>query len=117
MNKKCLNWNIFKGLNDWNIIALVTQTKNKNSEKDDEEFKTIIRGLATRMSEKILTTMHGAISIDDFIVFYPVVLTYILIKCRIVYKKYTKVYILRLLNLIINVYYNYININKLFIYL
>ena len=29
INKECLNWNIFEGLNDWNIITLVTQTKNK----------------------------------------------------------------------------------------
>ena len=27
MNKQCLNWNIFEGLNDWNIIPLATQTK------------------------------------------------------------------------------------------
>ena len=95
----------------------MTQTKNKNIEKEDEVFKIILRRVETRMSEKILTTMHGAIRIDNFIEFFPVVLTYILIKCRIVYKKYSKVYLLRLLNLIINVYYNYININKLFIYL
>ena len=43
----------------------MTQTKNKNSEKDDEAFKTILRGVETRTSEKILTTMYGAIGIDD----------------------------------------------------
>ena len=45
VNKKCLNGNIFEGLNDWNIITLVIQTKNKNCEKDDETFKIILRGL------------------------------------------------------------------------
>ena len=60
-----MNWNIFEGLNDWNIITLVTQTKNINSEKDDEAFKIIIRGGETRMSEKLLTTMYGNIRIDD----------------------------------------------------
>ena len=58
-NKHCLNWNIFEGLNDWNIIKLVTQTKNKNIQKEDEDFKTILRWVETRMSEKILTTMYG----------------------------------------------------------
>ena len=43
----------------------MTQTKNKNSEKDDEAFKTILRGVETRMSEKILTTMYGATRTDD----------------------------------------------------
>ena len=63
MNKKCLNWNIFQGLNDWNIITF--QSKNNNSGKDDEAFKTILRGVETRMSEKILTTMYEAIQTDD----------------------------------------------------
>ena len=43
---------------------MVTQVE-KNSEKDDEAFKTIFRGLETRMSEKILTTMHGSTKTDD----------------------------------------------------
>ena len=30
MDEQYLNWNIFEGLNDWNIIALVTQTKKKH---------------------------------------------------------------------------------------
>ena len=54
-----------ESLNDWNIITLVTQTKNKNSEKEDEAFKTILRRVATRMSEKILTTMYVAMRTDD----------------------------------------------------
>ena len=29
MNKKCLNWNMFDGLNHWNTITLVTQNKNQ----------------------------------------------------------------------------------------
>ena len=61
MNKKCLNWSIFQGLNVWNIIILVTKTKNKKGEKDDETFKTILRGVETRMSAN---TMHGAMRID-----------------------------------------------------
>ena len=65
MNKKYLNWNIFEGLNDWNIIILVTQNKNKNIEKGNEDFKTILRRVETRMSEKILITMYGAIKTDD----------------------------------------------------
>ena len=65
INKKFLNWNIFEGLNDQNIITLVIQTKNKNCEKDDETFKIILRGLQTRMGEKILTTMYGTIRTDD----------------------------------------------------
>ena len=43
----------------------MTQTKNKNSEKDDEAFKTILRGVETRTSEKILTTMYGDIRTDN----------------------------------------------------
>ena len=43
----------------------MTQTKNKNNEKEDEAFKTILRGVETRMSEKILTTMHWAMRTDD----------------------------------------------------
>ena len=60
-----MNWNIFEDLNDWNIIALVTQTKNKNIDKEDEAFRTILRGVGKRMSEKILSTMYGAIRTDD----------------------------------------------------
>ena len=44
---------------------MATQIKNKNSEKDDEVFKTILRGVETRMSEKILTTMYGVMRTDD----------------------------------------------------
>ena len=55
--------NILGSLNDWNIITLATQTNN--SEKNNEAFKTILRGFETRMSEKILTTMYGAMRPDD----------------------------------------------------
>ena len=65
MNKKCLNWNIFEDFNVWNIIILVTQDKNKNSENDDEVFKIILRGVETRISKKTLTNMFGAMRIDD----------------------------------------------------
>ena len=65
INKECLNWNIFEDLNDWNIITLVTQTKNKNIDKEDEAFRTILRGVETRMNEKILSTMYGAIRTND----------------------------------------------------
>ena len=44
---------------------MATQIKNKNSEKDDEVFKTILRGVETRMSEKILTAMYAVIRTDD----------------------------------------------------
>ena len=54
----------FENLNDWNIITLVTKTKNNNIEKDDEIFETILRGFNTNMCEKILSTMYGAIIID-----------------------------------------------------
>ena len=43
----------------------MTQTKNENIKKDDEELKTILRGVETRMSKKILTTMYGAMRTDD----------------------------------------------------
>ena len=65
MNKNVLNQNYFQGLNDWNVITLVTQTKNKNINKDDEAFKTVLRGVQTRMSDKILTTMYKAMRTDD----------------------------------------------------
>ena len=42
----------------------MTQTK-KNSEKDDEAFKSILLRVEIRMSEKILTTVYGAIRTDD----------------------------------------------------
>ena len=35
----------FEGVNDWNVITLVTQTKNKSIDKDDETFKTVLRGV------------------------------------------------------------------------
>ena len=37
----------------------------KNSDKDDDVFKTILRGLEIRISEKILTTMYGDIRTDN----------------------------------------------------
>ena len=43
----------------------MTQTKNKNIDKEDETFRTMLRGVDTRMSEKILSTMNGAIRTDD----------------------------------------------------
>ena len=43
----------------------MTQTKNKNIDKEDEAFRTILRGVETRMSEKILSTMYGAIRTND----------------------------------------------------
>ena len=43
----------------------MTKTKNKNIEKEDDTFKTILRGVETRMSENILTTMHEAMRTDD----------------------------------------------------
>ena len=64
-NKHCLNWNILGDLNDWNIITLVTQTKNKNIERDDEAFTIILRGLETTMSEKIINTMYGGMRTYD----------------------------------------------------
>ena len=43
----------------------MTQTKNKNIDKEDEAFRTILRGIETRMSENILSTMYGEIRTDD----------------------------------------------------
>ena len=54
----------FESLNDWNIITLVTTSKNK-TERDNEVFGTILRGVETRMSEKILTIMYSAMKTDD----------------------------------------------------
>ena len=56
---------MFEELNDRNVITLVTQTKIKNIENDDEAFKTILRGVEIRMSEKILTTMYRSMRTDD----------------------------------------------------
>ena len=64
VNKSCMYWNIFECLNGWNIIKLVATSKI-NAEKDDKEFRTILRDVETRMSEKRLKTIYGAIRIDD----------------------------------------------------
>ena len=66
--KNSLNCNIFEGLNDWNIIILATQTKNENIKKDDEEFKTILRGVERIMNEKLQTTIYRSMRIDDEII-------------------------------------------------
>ena len=63
--QKMFELEYFEGVNDWNVITLVTQTKNKSIDKDDETFKTVLRGVQTRMSDKILTTMYGAMRTDD----------------------------------------------------
>ena len=52
VNKNYLYWNIFEALNNWNIITLVTTITN-NTEKDDEAFGTILRGVETIMSKNI----------------------------------------------------------------
>ena len=54
----------FESLNDWNIITLVKTSKN-NTERDNEVFGTILRGVETRMSEKILTIIYSAMKTDD----------------------------------------------------
>ena len=46
-------------------MTLVAQTKNNISEKDVEAFGTILRGVETRISEKILTTMYGVMTTDN----------------------------------------------------
>ena len=56
---------MFEGVNDWNIMTLVAQTKNNNSEKDVEAFESILRGVEKRISEKKLTTMYCAMRTDD----------------------------------------------------
>ena len=43
VNKSCMYWNIFKWLNDWNIIKLATTSKN-NTEKDRKLFGAILSG-------------------------------------------------------------------------
>ena len=63
-NKGCLYWNIFESLNDWNIIILAATRKN-NTEKDDELFGTILRGVENRMSKKIETTIYDVVRMDD----------------------------------------------------
>ena len=50
--------------NRLDIITSATTSKH-NTEKDDEAFGTILRGVETRMSEKILSIMYGAIRIND----------------------------------------------------
>ena len=51
VNKSCLYWNIFESLSDCNTIILHTTSK-KSTNKDDEAFSSILRGVETRMSEK-----------------------------------------------------------------
>ena len=46
----------------------MTQTKNKNSLKDDEAFKTILRGVERIMNEKLQTTIYRSMRIDDEII-------------------------------------------------
>ena len=55
---------MFECLNDWNIIILVRMSKN-NTEKDDEAFGNILRGVETRMNKNILSNMTGAMIIND----------------------------------------------------
>ena len=55
---------MFECLNDWNIIILVRMSKN-NTEKDDEVFGNILRGVETRMNKNILSNMTGAMIIND----------------------------------------------------
>ena len=43
----------------------MTQTKNKNIDKENEAFKTILRDVETSISEKIITTMYGEMRTDD----------------------------------------------------
>ena len=51
MNKNYLYWNMFECINDWNIIILVTTSKN-NTEKDENVIVTILRGVDTRITKK-----------------------------------------------------------------
>ena len=55
---------MFECLNDWNIIILVRMSKN-NTEKDDEVFGNILRGVETRMNKNVLSIMTGAMIIND----------------------------------------------------
>ena len=55
---------MFECLNDWNIIILVRMSKN-NTEKNDEVFGNILRGVETRMNKNILSNMTGAMIIND----------------------------------------------------
>ena len=50
MNNSCIHWNIFESQSDWNIITLAITNTNK-TEKDDEVFGTILRGVKTLMSK------------------------------------------------------------------
>ena len=43
----------------------MTTTNGNNIDNDDEAFKTILKGIETRMSEKILSTMYGTTRIDN----------------------------------------------------
>ena len=64
MNKSSLCWNTFESLKDWNIIT-INKTSENNTDKNDEVFGTILRGVETRMSKKILVTIFDATRIDD----------------------------------------------------
>ena len=55
---------MFECLNDWNIIILVRMGKN-NTEKGDEVFGNILRGVETRMNKNVLSIMTGAMIIND----------------------------------------------------
>ena len=54
MNINDFNWNVFKGLNDYNIITLTSINKS-NDETDDLIFETILKGAEAKLNESILS--------------------------------------------------------------
>ena len=64
VNKNFLYWNCFERFHNWSIIKLVTTSKN-NTKEDDEAFGAILKGVETRISEKLLNTMSDAMKTDE----------------------------------------------------
>ena len=64
VNKLCKYVGIFIGLNDWSIILLIT-SNTINDEKDDMVFVTILKGVDSRISDKIISNMYGSMRKDD----------------------------------------------------
>ena len=64
MDKVCKYVGIFIGLNDWSIILLIT-SNTINDEKDDMVIVTILKGVDSRISNKIISNMYGSMRIYD----------------------------------------------------
>ena len=50
-------------INDWNIIRLI-QNNTSNDVNNDMVFETILKEVDSRISKKIVSTLHGAMTTD-----------------------------------------------------